>query len=429
MRDLLKRLIVWKLGLLARLVLWRYRPKIVAVTGSVGKTTTKDLVGEVLANHYRTRTAKGSYNSEFGVPLTIIDETVGAGIRDWLGIIWRAWGLVLRKEDYPEVLVLEMSADHPGDIAYLTRLAPPDIAVVTNVRGVHLENYDSIDQITAEKAKIIENLKPDGVAILNFDDMPSRMMRTIAPAGVIFYGLTEEANVWVSDIAHSPHGVSATLNVAEVQDTSPQTWLLKTQLLGRHQMHAVAAAVAVGLALDIPVDDTLATVADFQPPPGRGRLLHGRQGLLIIDDSYNASPQAMIDALTTLKAMPGPHWAVLGHMGELGDASDDSHRMVGEFLSPWLDRLITVGRPARLIGDAAIGAGMPKDQVVFAETVEEAAKSVDPNHQGGTVLVKASQVVYLERVVEALLTDPRDRALLVDRLKDPWHRKKVSLHA
>lgn len=430
MRALFRRFVVWNLRLVSRAILRAYKPRIVAVTGSVGKTTTKDLIAVSVANHYRSRAASGSYNSEFGVPLTILDEQAGGSILEWLRIFGRGWKRVLRRGDYPELLVLEMAADHPGDIDYLSRLVPPDVAVVTNVRNVHLANYESVEAIAEEKSFLIKNLKPNGVAVLNFDDTATRMMRALAPAGVIYFGLTEESNVWISDIATTPHGVIGTLNMAEIDGTTPQKWLIKTQLLGRHQLYGVSAAVAVGLALGIPVPETLAAVADFTPPAGRGRLLHGRSGLLIVDDSYNASPQATIDSLAALKTLPGPRYAVLGDMAELAEATEAGHRMVGEYVADWLDHLVVIGNDAKLIADAALEKGMSAEKIVRAANIREAAAAVDPHKKGGTVLVKASQsTMYLERVVERLLADPRDKALLVQRQHDPKHHAKLAEHA
>lgn len=430
MRAALRRFAVWNLGLAARATLRKYQPKIVAVTGSVGKTTTKDLIAASVASHYRSRAATDSYNSEFGVPLTVIGESAAGSAGGWLKILGRAWQRVLSHQDYPELLVLEMAADHPGDIGYLSRLAPPDVAVVTNVRNVHLMNYESQEAIAEEKSGLVKNLKPNGVAILNFDDTPVRMMRALAPAGVIYYGMTDESNVWISDVATTTHGVTGTLNVAEIDGTTPQKWLVKTQLLGKHQLYAVTAAVATGLALGISVPDTLAAVADFTPSAGRGRLLRGRSGLLIIDDSYNASPQAMIDSLAALKTLPGPRYAVLGDMAELGEATVESHRRIGEYVADWLDNLIVMGEDAGLIADAAIEGGMRIERVVRASNVREAAAAVDPDKKGGTVLVKASQAnMYLERVVERLLEDPRDKSLLVQRRHDPKHHAKLAKYA
>lgn len=418
------------LRLLAKGVLRRYRPRIIAVTGSVGKTTTKELIAAVLSTRYDVRANPGSYNSEFGVPLTILGEPMKLSVKHWAGVLVRGLRLITQTHDYPELLVLEMGADRPGDMRYLTAMAPPDVAVVTNVRNVHLENYPSREAIVDEKSNLVRNLQPNGVAVLNVDDTDTRMMRPLAPHGVIYYGLTPDANVWISDDVFATEGISATLNVSETEGGSPQTWLLKTRLLGRHQLSAAAAAVAVGLALEVPVGEALAAIADFTPPAGRGRLLSGRHGLRIIDDTYNASPQAMIDALAALQEMPGPRWAVLGDMAELGAATAEEHRRVGEYLAPWLDHLITIGDKGALIGEAARRSGLGASNVTHAANVREAAVVVDPGGAGGTVLVKASQAtMYLERVVEALLLDPRDRRLLVRRQDDPAHHHKLAEYA
>lgn len=430
LRQLLGRGIAWILATQARSVVRKYQPTIVAVTGSVGKTTTKELVAAVLATKYALRQSSDNYNSEFGVPLTILDQPVGRSVGQWLSVLRQGTQQMFRKEEYPEVLVLEMAADKVGDITHLTELAPPDVAIVTNVRPVHLETFGSVEAIAREKGQLVRGLTETGTAILNFDDTAVRLMRTGAPAGVIYYGQSSEANVWISEVEYTAQGLIGTLNVAETPGDLPRTWLVKTPLVGVHQLSGIAAAISAGIALEVTVEDALATIADYTPPAGRGRLLTGRAGLRILDESYNASPQAVIDALHALRALPGPHWAVLGDMAELAEDTAAGHRRVGEQAGAWLAGLVVIGQEAATIADAARSAGLPDNRIFVAQNVREAAALVDPEKQGGTVLVKASQAtMYLERVVEALLLDPGDKRLLVQRREDPRHAAKLSEYA
>lgn len=413
MRKLLAGLVLWKLTLLAKLLLRKYQPRIVAVAGCVGKTTTKELIGAMLSERFRTRVSKGSYNSEWGVPLTILDRiTGGRNIGAWFGIFWHAVRLLIRRSDYPEVLVLELGVDHPGDMDRLVKLVQPDVAVVTNVRDTHLVNFENVAQIAEENSKIIPALKGDGVAVLNFDDTSVRMMRTMAPDSVVYYGLTDEANVWLDEITVSEAGVAATLHLREREGGEVRSWPLRTTLVGRTQLYAVGAALAVAYSVGVVPEHAVAVAQDFVAPPGRLRLFAGRDNLTVIDDSYNASPQAMVDSLAVLKDFPEPRTAILGTMAELGIDHESGHALVGNYVADWLDRLIVVGEGGTLIAEAAKAAGMDADNITPAATAEEAAAAVG---QDGSVLVKASRAVGLEAAVEALLADPRDASHLVGR--------------
>lgn len=423
MRRILRRVLVWKLRWLARRVIKKYRPKIVAVTGSVGKTTTKELISAALEGHYRLRSAQG-YNSEFGVPLTILNEKSAPSVRHWIGIFGRGMKLWLGKHDYPELLVLEMAADQPGDVKSLTRLAPPDVAVVTNVRNVHLANYPHADAIADEKAWLVRNLRKDGLAVLNFDDTKTRIMQRFAPGRVLYYGLTDESNIWAENIKVGRDGTTATVHLREGEQGEVRKWSLTTPLLGVHQLYGVLAAIAAAHALNIQPEQAVKSVAKVGPPPGRLRALPGKGSLTVLDDSYNASPQSTLASLEVLKRFPKPHRAVLGDMRELGEASADLHRMVGESLD-WLDELVTVGPESEALAEAAKKAGLAAKRIRSVRLTPEAIP-LAAEWRDGTVLVKGSQnTLYLERVSESFLRDPRDANLLTQRLKDPLHKRSL----
>jgi UDP-N-acetylmuramoyl-tripeptide--D-alanyl-D-alanine ligase len=239
-------------------------------------------------------------------------------------------------------------------------------------------------------------------------------MQASAPGRVLYYGLTDESNLWATDLKTTPGGLAATVHYRSTEDGPEETWPLKTLLLGRHQLSGILAALGAALVNGVSAEEALAAVASIGPPPGRGRVLAGKHDLTLIDDSYNASPQAVMASLEVLQQFPGPRIAVLGDMRELGRAREAGHRSVGEFAAGWLDELITVGDDAALIGQAAAAAGM-KPEAIHQATAKEAAELIEAKHRGGTVLVKGSQAVYLERTVAALLADPRDAARLVKR--------------
>ncbi|MSU76071.1 UDP-N-acetylmuramoyl-tripeptide--D-alanyl-D-alanine ligase [Patescibacteria group bacterium] len=413
MKSFLRRILVWKLTLLSRLVLWRRKPNIVAITGSVGKTTTKALTSRMLSERYRVRSSEGNFNTEIGVPLTIIGAKQPKRAGDWWNITVEAIGLLFNGEDYPELLVLELAADKPDDLKHLTSYIHPDIAIVTNVRNVHLEFYDSVERIAEEKSWVVKRLKPGGVAVLNHDDRRTKQMHTLAPDQTLYYGFDEASNVFVTGIKQSAHGQTATLHYRDQTGGKTETYPVKTPLLGRHQLYAIMAAFAAARVGEVDPKQALESIATVQAPPGRLRVLRGKNKLTILDDTYNASPQAVLAALETLYHFKGPHRAILGDMKELGQDSVKGHRDVGEVAGKFLDELVVVGEESNHIAEAAKTAGMKPDKIHFAGNAIEAATLINQDKKGGTVLVKASHTIGLEQSVKALLADPQDAKYLV----------------
>jgi UDP-N-acetylmuramoyl-tripeptide--D-alanyl-D-alanine ligase len=431
MRLLLRKLVVWKLGLLARGVLWRYKPKVVAITGTVGKTTTRELTSAMLSSQFRVRSSRENYNSEFGVPLTILDRPVARSARQWLSVFWHGVRLIARRQDYPEILVLEMGAEKPGDLNYLTRLARPDIAVVTRIgrHPVHLEFYRNVSQLVEEKSWVVRRLPPDGVAVLNYDDDKVKKMRAYTTSPVLAYGFTDEASIYVTDIktkVAKQLNQQAILHYRAQPGQTPKQWKLTTPLLGRHQLSAIMAAFGVAVTVGVDPAQALAAAKSVEAPPGRLRVLPGKGRLTILDDTYSSSPQAVLAALEVLYGFKPPFRAVLGDMKELGSGSVEGHRTVGEVAGKFLDELVVVGDEATHIAEAAKEAGMKPDRIHFASNAVEAAKLVNQDKRGGTVLIKASQSLYLERTVKALLKNPQDERYLHQRLKDPAHQVKAA---
>ncbi|MEX1113174.1 MAG: UDP-N-acetylmuramoyl-tripeptide--D-alanyl-D-alanine ligase [Patescibacteria group bacterium] len=402
----LRRILVTLLGWLARATLLRYRPTVVAVTGSVGKTTTKELTAAMLASRYRIRKTEGNYNTEIGVPLTVLGQRLPRSVVGWPVVFAKGLAGLAGLQDYPEVLVLELAADKPGDMRHLAGLVNPDVAVVTNVRNVHRESYDSIEQIAEEKAWLVRRLKTSGVAVLNHDDPRVRAMRSLTPAKVRFYGESEQAHYQLTEMEHERTGYRVALSISGAEAVR-----FRAAVHGRPLLAGMAAAIAAADALDIPLAESAKVVSSWTPPPGRLRVFNGTDGRTILDDSYNASPEAVIASLETLQHFPPPRRAVLGDMKELGDASVAGHRKVGAAAATLVDELVVVGESALLIAEAAREAGLAQSSIHIAGNADEAARLVG---RGGSVLVKGSRAMRLERTVAALLKDPRDRRHLIE---------------
>jgi UDP-N-acetylmuramoyl-tripeptide--D-alanyl-D-alanine ligase len=355
---------------------WRnqHHPRVIGITGSVGKTTTKELVAAVLARRYNTLRSRGSYNNEIGLPLTLLQLTPAY-----------------------ERVVLEMGMYDVGEIAELTQIARPHVGVVTNVGPVHLERAGSMDRIAQAKAELVEALPSDGAAILNYDDPLVRDMAEKTQARVFHYGLSPKADLWASSIqGMGLEGIRFRLHYGG------ETIHLRVPLLGRHSVHTALRAAAVGL---VEGESWQEIVEGLQLGSPQLRLVavEGINGSTLLDDTYNASPQSTLAALNLLDELDGRKIAVLGDMLELGSYEEEGHRKVGLRVIDSVDVLITVGRLGRIIGEEAQRWGFPQSAIHMleenAEAIELLKQIVVP---GDIILVKGSRAMRLEEVVMAL---------------------------
>ncbi|HPU13973.1 MAG TPA: UDP-N-acetylmuramoyl-tripeptide--D-alanyl-D-alanine ligase [Aeromicrobium sp.] len=364
------------LGLLAadRLRVLRERTEldVVAITGSQGKTSVKDLVAQILSADGPTVAPEGSFNNELGVPLT-----------------------VLQADESTRHLVLEMGARGIGHIAYLCQLAPPDVAVVLNVGSAHAGEFGSIDQTALAKGEIIEALADSGTAILNADDPRVADMAQRTVATVLTFGRTGSVTL-LGEIDLDPAGQPTfELQVGEEKfaATVPQ--------VGAHHALNGAAAVAATTALGISPAQAVAALASAGAlSPMRMQRQERADGLVILNDAYNANPESMAAALRTLASVaPGVGVAVLGEMLELGEDSQQAHRQIGELAAELnLELVVAVGPGAVAIADGAGRIGVPVADIAAAIELLRARLSA-----ADVVLVKASRGVRLERVATALL--------------------------
>jgi UDP-N-acetylmuramoyl-tripeptide--D-alanyl-D-alanine ligase len=366
---------------LARAVRERVAPRAVAITGSVGKTTVKDLTAAAAGAGHRVAAARGSFNNELGVPLTLLG---------------------LREGD--EVLVAEIGARHVGDIADLAPLVAPEVAIVTAVAGVHLEVFGTIDEVERGKRELVESLGPDGVAVLNAADPRVARMASHAPA-VLTVGASG-ADLTATDVrldaaarptftAHTPWGV------AEVT----------VGVTGRHQVGNALLALAAAGHLGVDLAAAAGAVAGATVSPWRGEVTR-RGGLTVCNDAYNANPTSVIAALDTLVTLraDGRAIAVLGEMAEIGPTSAEEHaRVGGEAAARGIDRLVVVGAGAAPLADGARAAGLAAEAVVEVPDADAAADHLaGVVADGDVVLVKASRVAGLESVADRLLAERDD---------------------
>lgn len=355
----------------------RFPVEVVGVTGSVGKTTTKEMIAAVLARRFRVLKSPGNYNTEIGLPLTLLG---------------------LRPEH--QVAVLEMGMRGEGQIRYLAGIAAPRLGVLTVIAETHVELLGSVEAVARAKRELIEALPADGVAVLNADDPRQRRMPEATAARVLWYGLGEGAQVTAVDVRpRGPAGTAFRLRApgfAEVPVTLP--------LPGRHHVLDALAAAAAGLALGVPPEEAAGGLESLSLPDKRSRLLLSG-GLTLIDDTYNASPASMKAALATLEEVAGGRRvAVLGDMLELGERAEAGHREVGRAAAAaGVDLLVTVGDLSRHVREGALEAGLPAERARhYAGRAAAAAWLCKALRPGDTVLVKGSRGMRMEEVVEAL---------------------------
>jgi UDP-N-acetylmuramoyl-tripeptide--D-alanyl-D-alanine ligase len=353
----------------------RFDPLVIGITGSLAKTSTKEATAELLGGHFRVLRSAGNENNEIGLPLTL---------------------LRLRSEH--QVAVLEMGLYTTGEIALLARLARPSIGVVTAVRGVHLSRAGSMEAIEAGKRELVEALPASGWAVLNVDDPRVATMAGRTPAHVIGYGFHEAADVRADDLrSRGAEGMRFRLRLPE------GSVAVTTPALGRHGVHNALAAAAVATCAGLTAEQIASGLARPVHTPHRSELIRAG-GWTILDDSYNASPDAVLAALGLLAELPGRHIAVLGEMLELGDVAAAEHLRVGARAASLVDRLVVVGAGAAGIADGARAGGLPAGRVdVVADRDAAAALLLAKLQDGDTVLVKASRGAALDLLVERLV--------------------------
>lgn len=414
----MRKLIQHILRLFSVAILKKYHPKIVAITGSVGKSSAKEAAFLALDKAFpgRVRRNERNLNTEIGVPLAIIggEEAKNSKIL-WLKNFYKALKIVLvRDESYPEILVLEMAADRPGDIAYLSSFARPDVAIVTAIGEMpaHLEFFLERDAYVSEKTNIIKNLKPGGVAILNYDDLSTRELRDRVPSGRrrIYYGLQQGADVRISDFSYVVPESSDELEQAGLEFTAEyEGESAKSNMkgiLGMPPLYAALAGISAGVALGAGLADSAAAMAKFSPPKDRLEIIKGIKKTIIINDSYNSSPAACEAALDLLaKFKNNRKIAVLGSMRELGANTESAHRLIGRQTAKIADTIFLVGDEMVFAREEAEKAGKKTGENLFWFSSSDAAKKKVEQvlQENDVVLIKGSRSVKMETVVEEIV--------------------------
>ena len=426
MKPILKKIVVNILTLEAKLVLKKYKPKIIAVTGNVGKTSTKDAIYTSLCNFISIRKNQKSFNSEIGVPLTILGlENAWGNPLKWVQNILKGVWVYVWKVKYPDWLVLEIGADHPGDIESITKWLTPDVVVITRIPGVpvHVEYFKDGNALMEEKAFLLKALQEDGIAVLNADDENILALGKYVKGNVVHYGMENPSTVFADKYNLMYEGdYLAGMQFRISYDSNVIPVVLKG-VVGIQHVYPVLASAGVGIALKLPLVKLAEAFLSHEYPRGRMNVLRGINNTVIIDDTYNSSPVALEFALKTLKEVltKGRKIAVLGDMLELGSYSVNSHKEGGRWVADSADILLTVGVRARDFKDSAVEAGMSLNSVwSFHNSIEAGEFLKEFIKEGDVILAKGSQGMRMEKAVSMILEDKENAAKLLVRQESEW---------
>jgi UDP-N-acetylmuramoyl-tripeptide--D-alanyl-D-alanine ligase len=432
MKAIFKKIISTIIKFEAILIVKKYKPLVIAVTGSVGKTSTKDAIFAVMSNSYFVRKSEKSFNSDIGIPLTILGcQNAWFNPVLWARNIIIGLELIFFKSNYPKWLILEVGADRPGDIKEVAKWLKPQIVVLTAFPKVpvHIEFFKDRDAVIKEKKYLVEALKHDGILIVNGDDEDSMKIKESSKNVSIIYGTDKLSDLIATEAVNhygeDGHIEGITFKVEYGGNVVP---IVIKDSLGAKSIYSSLAAIAVGLTQKINIVKSGQALLNLEASKGRMRILKGIKNSTIIDDTYNSSPIALTSALYSFKHIrlknEGRKIAVLGDMMELGKHSVDEHYKVGKIVAEVCDVLFTVGIRSRKMAEGALDALMNESNIFQFETQLEAGRALqDIIKENDIILVKGSQSTRMECVVEEVMLEPEKAKDLLVRQEEEWKNK------
>ncbi|OGI86265.1 hypothetical protein A3A01_02070 [Candidatus Nomurabacteria bacterium RIFCSPLOWO2_01_FULL_39_17] len=430
MKLFFKKALSYILIIESRLVLLKYKPKIVAITGSVGKTGTKDAVFAVISGVAYVRKSEKSYNSEIGLPLTILGCPNGwNNPYIWFRNILKGIWLFLAPHKYPKWLILEVGVGKPEDMQRTASWLKTDAVIITAIgkTPVHIEFFDSRKHLIDEKSELIKTLKKDGLLILNADDDAVLEMKTKTKNRTITYGFKEEADITGSgeSIFYDDIGIPRGI-IFRADEGGNSLPVVIEKVFGQNHIYASLASLALSFGLKLNMINAIGALKNYDISPGRMCLVNGINNSLIIDDTYNSSPSACEAALKTLGMIKtsGRKIAVLGDMLELGRYTKETHENIGKIARENCEILAVVGQRAGDIKAGAVEAGMRAENIPeFLNSVEAGEYMKDLVKMNDLILVKGSQGIRMERTVLAILANKENKKKLLVRQDKEWQSK------
>lgn len=420
MKAVLKSWVLGILRFLAKRRLAQVNPKIVGVTGSAGKTSAKEVIFEVVSLRFKSKKSERNLNTEMGLSLTILDLKSGySSATAWLSILAKALVGAFRKVDPYEVLVLEMGVDKPGDMDEILKVAVPDIMVFLNVKNVHLGKgqFANRQAIFEEKSKACAAVAREGWVVLNNDDPFVKQLDGHLPANVVTIGTEEGADLRARHVGMDLKGLRFSLEYERKVHE-----VVLPHVLGKQHVSMVLAAIAVGFILGMPWSAIEHALKAYRLPPGRMNKIEGKNGSLIIDSSYNASPDTMAAALEILSLFHGRKIAALGTMNELGELTESEHIKVGKLAAEHADMLIAVGEQAKNLAAGAERGGLSASMIHTFRSSKEAGEFLSKIlDRHDIVLAKGSQNgVRMEHLVKICMKNPDEARHLLVRQEPYW---------
>ncbi len=428
---MLKKILEKILAILAKIIIKRYHPIIVGITGSVGKTSTKCATYRVLKDKYSTRESFKNYNNEIGVPLTILGEkSPGKNLLKWLKIFIKAIGKTFVYPSFPKILILEMAVDKPGDMDYLLKIAKPSRSIITAISPAHTKFLGSVEGVLKEKQKIATSLGYSGWAILNADDSKVLGIKNKISSKVITYGLSDKSDVqavelnFIQDFNGRMVDLKGVSFKLKYKGSIVPVFLPKATT--KAQVYASLASVAAAITLGINVVEAAKRLSKYKPLPGRMRPIYGIKSSLILDDTYNASPRALEFSLKTLQKIKkhpqSKKWVIIGDMKELGRKSQDIHYEFGKKIAQMdFNYLVTVGPEAKHLAKGARLSVMDKDNIFEFDNSQKAGEFIKEKlGTGDTLLIKGSQAVRMEKIVEKIMKEKDKVEELLVRQGEKW---------
>ena len=411
----MKQIVVKILNVFAKRILEKYNPVVIGITGSVGKSSTKKSIYEILRTKYKVACDRGCCSSDINIPLAIIGiESGGHSIVGWLKVFDKAIKMIIFKKDYPEIIILEMSVNGPGDMKKILKVVKPSIGVMTSVGKFpsHVKYFKNAKHVLREKSLLVKSLGKRDLAVLNFDDEDVKELSRNIKSEIISYGFGSDEDVTASEVLLSDKkfrtedgSMGMSFKIIYGGTTVP---FRLPYALGKGQICSTLSAVAVGIHFGFNLVEMSEIVSNYHPLAGRMNLIGGVNESLIIDDSYNASPSSMRVALEAVEKLSAKRKiAVLGDMLELGEYCESAHREVGNIVSRSVNMLFAYGSRNKILCEEAQKSGMLNENIFHFDNINDLIKTLKSVLQKeDVVLVKGSRITHMEKVVKELMARP-----------------------
>jgi len=410
----------------------KYQPQVIGITGSIGKTSAKEAVARVLEEKFFLRKSDKNYNNEIALPLTVIGAKSGEkSLWGWFRVLAYWLWIIIFPVRYPKILILEMGADRPGDIRYLADLVKCHIGIVTEVAQSHIEFFGSLENIAREKEELVKSLQKKDLAILNADNPLVSAMAQNLKSAVLTFGFSEFADLRATDVSFNYseygeiQGLSFKLNFRGISIP-----VRLNNVLAKHQIYSALIAAAVAERLGMNLVEISSRLTDFSSPVGRLNLIAGIKKTFIIDDTYNASWDSTAAALEVLREIKvGRKIAVLGDMLELGAETEKSHRQVGRKIAEIkANRVFFFGRRMKFAWEELKKRNFNEADIFYFENHADLSRKLQAEmREGDLILIKGSQSLRMEKVVEEVMADPRAAGKLLCRQDQEWKKKEFRL--